>query len=398
MLNEIILGDVLDVLDKYSEKSVHTCVTSPPYYALRDYGIAPTSWPEVTFTIFGFPVTIPAEVCCLGLEKTPMAFIGHMVHVFRKVKRVLRDDGTCWLNMGDSYASNSKDRTEEQAVAKSTLKGGLHTQMASMKQQSKVTSGLKTKDLIGIPWMLAFALRDDGWYLRSDIIWYKRNPMPESVTDRPTKAHEYIFLLSKSEKYYYDHIAIRTLAKESSMARWDQDVESQTGSSRVPGKTNGNMKAVGGPMKRDKQRGHSRRHAGFNDRWDQMSKADQMSMGANKRTVWDIPTKPFKDAHFAVFPEDIPATCIKAGSSQMCCAECGSPFERDEDDKAKWIKSCNCTGHQTKPCVVLDPFAGSGTTALQAKSLGRYYYAIEKNSEYRNIALNRLQSKLGIFK
>lgn len=452
MINQVILGDSLELMQQLPEKSAHTCVTSPPYYALRDYSVAPTTWPEVTFSLFGFPITIPPQTCCLGMESTPMAFIGHMVLIFRGVKRVLRDDGTCWINMGDSYASSGKNRTEEQASRNSTLAGSTTSQSQILHQQSKIVDGLKPKDMIGIPWMLAFALRDDGWYLRSDVIWAKPNPMPESVQDRPTKAHEYIFLLSKSEKYYYDHHAIKTPPKESSFARWDQAVDDQTRSDRVPGKTNGNMKAVGGGQfnirkKRDedravyRQRCHSRRHAGFNDRWDKMSTEEQMSMGANKRTVWSVPTMPFKEAHFATFPEDIPATCIKAGTSQMCCADCGTPYTRrveqelvptpkaiktavidardhgaDSNDQGSnrqkdghkngyiyqhrtlgWLKACSCETQETKPCIVLEPFSGAGTTPMVARKLGRDYYAIEKKPEYKAISDKRLKDELGMF-
>lgn len=221
-------------------------------------------------------------------------------------------------------------------------------------------SGLKAKDLVGIPWMVAFALRADGWYLRSDIIWSKPNPMPESVTDRPTKAHEYLFLLSKSERYFYDHVAIREPATHSSLARWAQNIENQEGSGRVPGKTNGNMKAVGGP-KKDKQRGHVRRHDGFNDRWDHMTKDEQAAMGRNKRTVWNVATVPYSGAHFATFPPKLIEPCILAGT-------------REGD-------------------TVLDPFNGSGTTGIVALKHDRKYIGIELNPEYVALTLPRLEAE-----
>lgn len=377
-VNRILSGDSLFELRKLPAKSIHCCVTSPPYYALRSYaGIAPTSWPAMKYSIFGFEIEVPAMVCELGHEPDAKQFIGHIILIFREVWRVLRDDGTIWVNMGDSYVTSGKDRTEAQANANSTLKGGLETESQVLKQQSKITDGLKPKDMIGIPWMMAFALRDDGWYLRSDIIWAKKNTMPESVTDRPTKSHEYIFLLSKSQKYYYDAEAIKTPAAESSKQRWDQDVLSQTGSARVPGKTNGNMKAVGGPMKnlpdgqtnirkaRDKQRGHHRRHAGFNDRWDSMTTVEQSSMGANKRTVWHIATNSFKDAHFATFPEELITDPIKAG--------------------------CPIDG------IVLDPFSGSGTTAIVASKLGRKFIGIEISKDYVPMSEKRINEELGMF-
>ena len=292
-LNKIYQGDCIDILRTLPDQSINCCVTSPPYFGLRDYGMAEQ----------------------IGLEETPELFIARLVEVFHEVKRVLKDDGTLWVNMGDSYAN---------------------------------------KNLIGIPWMLAFALRSDGWYLRQDIIWSKPNPMPESVTDRCTKAHEYIFMLSKSSKYYYNHEAIKTPAKESTISQLSQDIENQKGSDRVPGKTNGTMKAVGG----DKQRGHSRRHAGFNDRWDNMTTKEQMSMGANKRSVWHVPTKSFTEAHFATFPENLIVDCIKAG--------------------------CPVGG------VVLDPFMGAGTTALVSKRHFRNFIGCELNPEYIAIAEKRI--------
>lgn len=349
MINTIINADCLKGLLLIESESVDCVVSSPPYYKLRDYG----------------------DDNQIGIEETPELFIEKLVAVFAECWRVLKNDGTLWVNMGDSYASSGKNRSVAQATAKSTLKGGLTTQQSCLKQQSKITGDLKPKDLIGIPWMLALALRKAGWYLRQDIIWHKPNPMPESVTDRCTKAHEYIFMLSKSQKYYYDHEAIKTDAKESSVARLSQDIENQEGSSRVPGKTNGKMKAVGGGQAnirefRDKQRGHSRRHAGFNDRWDSMTKQEKQGLKANKRSVWTVATMPFKEAHFATFPEKLIIDCIKAG--------------------------CPVGG------IVLDPFMGAGTTGLVARKLGRNYIGFELNPEYIKIAEKRLADQLGAFK
>lgn len=338
-INKIYNVDCLVGLRQLRDRFVNTCVTSPPYWGLRDYGVDGQ----------------------YGLEASPEEFISQQVEVFREVRRVLVDEGTLWLNIGDSYAHNGAAYGSE----KSTLVGRRQgTEMGIARRKVKKGEGLKPKDLVGIPWMLAFALRADGWYLRDCIIWSKPNPMPESVTDRTTKAHEYIFLLSKQPKYYYDHKAIREPAAVSSIKRWEQNIEAQAGSMRVPGKTNGTMKAVGAP-KRDKQRGHSQRHAGFNERWDQMSTAEQMSYGANKRSVWTIATRPFKEAHFATFPEELPATCIKAG-----CPEGG---------------------------IVLDPYMGAGTTALVARKLQRNFLGFELNSEYVAIAERRLRNELGMF-
>lgn len=332
---------------------MQTCVTSPPYWGLRDYGVAGQ----------------------IGLEATPEEYVARMVEVFRLVRDVLADDGTLWLNLGDSYAGSGRgghvsntstlqgsiEHEQECRKARgSQLAPGFHAAAAAAGNIGRAwvppPAGLKNKDLVGIPWRVAFALQADGWYLRSDVIWNKPNPMPESVTDRPTKSHEYIFLLAKSERYHYDAEAIREPATHSSIARWSQNIEDQAGSDRVPGKTNGRMKAVGGPRK-DKQRGHIRRHAGFNDRWDHMSKAEQAATGRNKRSVWTVTTKPYSEAHFATYPPDLIEPCILAGS-------------RPGD-------------------IVLDPFFGSGTTGEVAERLGRQWIGIELNPEYGKLAAQR---------
>lgn len=332
--------DCLEGMRKLPAEIFHTCVTSPPYWGLRDYGVEGQ----------------------LGLEDTPEEYVAKMVQVFEEVKRVLRPDGTLWLNLGDSYAHASKKRTTEQVCRKSSLQGGKSTQIACKDQQNKIVGDLKEKDLVGIPWMVAFARRANGWYLRQDIIWHKPNCMPESVTDRCTKNHEYIFLLSKSPQYYFDSEAIKTPLKESTVSRYSQDVDNQAGSDRVPGKTNGPMKAE---RKLDKQRGHGRRHAGFNERWDNMSKEEQQANGANKRSVWTVAPKPFKEAHFATYPPELIVDCIKAGS----------PVHG----------------------LVLDPFIGSGTTAEVARKLDRNYTGFELNPDYIDIKDRRLRKSLGLF-
>jgi DNA modification methylase len=338
-LNKIHQRNILDTPWPQEDNSIDCCVTSPPYWGLRDYNN-------------------PDQI---GLENSPEVYVHRMVKVFSEVKRVLKPTGTLWLNLGDSYAHNGAAYHN----GKSTLIGRKQgEEMGQAKRFVKEGSGLKPKDLVGIPWMVAFALRSAGWYLRQDIIWSKPNPMPESVKDRCTKAHEYIFMLSKSQKYYYDAAAIRDPASPSSILRWNQDLEQQEGSDRVPGKTNGKMKAVGGP-KTDKQRGHSRRHNGFNERWDKMTTEEQMSFGANKRSVWSVSTKPFAEAHFATFPEELITPCILAG-----CPKEG---------------------------IVLDPFMGAGTTALVALSHGRKFMGFELNPEYIQIAEDRLKQKLGMF-
>lgn len=278
-----------------------TCVTSPPYFGLRDYG----------------------HEGQLGLEATPDEYIAAMVDVFRGVRDVLADDGTLWLNIGDSYANDGKWGGSSGGKHAKALHGSTGV------GRTRQNTGLKPKDLIGIPWLLAFALRADGWYLRQDIIWHKPNPMPESVTDRCTKAHEYMFLLSKSERYYFDADAIKEPVATSTVARLSQaSLATQVGSDRVPGKTNGNMKAVGSTEKR------------------------------NRRSVWSINTKPYKGAHFAVFPEALIEPCILAGSA---------PGD-----------------------IVLDPFMGSGTTAAVALRLGRQYIGCELNPDYEALQIERI--------
>ena len=304
--------DCREAMRNMSDQSVHTIVTSPPYFGLRDYGVDGQ----------------------LGLEPTPDDFIAALVEVFRSVRRVLRDDGTVWLNLGDSYASYrdgkaTPDTTRGDSDGTLVPKGKAKNRSAS----TFVGSSIKHKDLIGIPWRVALALQADGWYLRQDIIWHKPNPMPESVKDRCTKAHEYIFLLTKKPKYYFDHEAVKEPVAESTKQRLAQPtLDRQQGSDRVPGKTNGNMKAVGD--------GETR----------------------NRRSVWAVTTKPFKGAHFATFPPDLIEPCILAG-----CPEGGTVF---------------------------DPFGGSGTTALVALKHGRNAVLSELNPEYVKLAQTRIEESL----
>ena len=309
-MNKIEFGDCRDTMRRWAADGVRvqTCVTSPPYFGLRDYG----------------------HEGQIGLEQTPEEYIAAMAEVFRCVREVLADDGTLWLNIGDSYANvgkwggstSGKHVKELHGVQQSS--GRLRETSAGL-----VEAGYKPKDLIGIPWLLAFALRADGWYLRQDIIWHKPNPMPESVRDRCTKAHEYIFLLSKSERYFYDHEAAMEPVAASTVERLSQPtLHQQEGSDRVPGKTNGNMKAVGRTDKR------------------------------NRRSVWTVATRPYKGAHFATFPPALIEPCILAGS-------------RPGD-------------------VVLDPFMGSGTTAAVALQHGRQYLGCELNAEYGALQAARI--------
>jgi DNA modification methylase len=299
-LNRIYQGDCLATLRSWPDAFVNTCVTSPPYFGLRDYGVDGQ----------------------IGLEDSPAAFVAAMVEVFREVRRLLRDDGTLWLNLGDSYAgswgaqSKRESSTNSDRLSRNQIEN--HPRRSANTGTIK-TAGVKPKDLYGIPWMVAFALRSDGWYLRQDNIWNKPNPMPESVTDRCTKAHEYLFLLAKSERYYFDQEAIAEPVT-TTIERMSQDIESQAGSDRVPGKTNGPMKAV---LKRS---GNKERKAASERGVPVASNGSTNGAVAgsipwegstrNKRSVWTVTTKPCPEAegHFATFPPDLIAPCVLAGS------------------------------------------------------------------------------------
>jgi DNA modification methylase len=346
-------GDCREVLQTMPDQSVHCCVTSPPYFGLRDYGVDGQ----------------------IGLELTPELFVDEMVSVFREVRRVLRDDGTLWLNLGDSYTP--VNRGENARPRRETMTGmqvgNPHADIPTRKEviQGLARGGFKQKDLMGIPWMVAFALRADGWYLRQDIIWSKPNPMPESVTDRCTKAHEYIFLMSKSARYHYDAEAVAEAVTASTVERLSQpNLENQTGSARVPGKTNGNMKAVGRSARDSFKRNGSKREqpmvgqAMGTHRPDRPESAYSLET-RNRRSVWTVPTQPFKEAHFATFPPELIEPCIKAG--------------------------CPAGG------VVLDPFGGAGTTGLVADRLCRDAILIELNPEYAAIADRRIRGDGGMF-
>lgn len=357
----ILHGNCLDVLQTLDSASVQTCVTSPPYFGLRDYGTA--QWEggdrecdhlngllcsssstlnggkgvgdREKIRLTGMPYKLRCAKCGavrvdsqIGLEETPAEYVSKLVAVFREVKRVLKDDGTLWLNLGDSYCnSNGYARAQPEyqrqgrndAPANDRSLDALHN------------AGLKTKDLIGIPWRVAFALQADGWYLRQDIIWHKPNPMPESVKDRCTKAHEYIFLLSKSAKYFYDADAIREAHK------------------RIWNESNGGNLADVGHKKNGKFETKSSHPNGY---------PMPHELGANKRSVWTIATKPYTEAHFATFPIELPEICIKAGS-------------REGD-------------------TVLDPFNGAASTGVAALLNGREYVGIELNPEYVALSKTRL--------
>ena len=304
-MNKIEFGDCRETMRRWKKQGIkaQTCVTSPPYYGLRDYG----------------------HEGQIGLEETPEEYIKAMVEVFRCVWDVLEDDGTLWLNIGDSYYNYRPGKG--QALVKQSVANNDQDLPQTCARRGNKLDGLKEKDLIGIPWMLAFALRADGWYLRQDIIWHKPNPMPESVQDRCTKAHEYIFLMSKSQKYYYDHLAIKEPLK-------------------------------GEPETRNKNAEGYQADYAHGDRFSQGERVFGADGMANKRSVWTVATKPYAGAHFAVFPSDLIEPCILAG------APAGG--------------------------IVLDPFMGSGTTAQVAQALGRQYLGCELNPSYKPLQDRRL--------
>jgi DNA modification methylase len=314
---KILVGDVRERLREVADGSIRTCVTSPPYWGLRDYG----------------------HDGQLGLEQTPHDYVARMVEVFREVRRVLADDGTLWLNLGDSYASQTKsdNRTPAQRSARSTLgpkRNGLSGDNAAHVAVSYGTrhfsSGLKNKDLVGIPWRVAFALQADGWYLRQDIIWAKPNPMPESVTDRCTKAHEYVFLLTKSPRYYYDNDAVSEEYADATVKR-GKSIRQVSADGTVTIRGNG----------------------------------EPVEGRRNRRSVWTVATKPFRGAHFAVMPETLVEPCVLAGSA---------PGD-----------------------TVLDPFSGAATVGVVANRHQRNYLGCELNPDYVAIAENRLRNEGGMF-
>ena len=338
----ILNGDVIACLRSLPDACVHCVVTSPPYWGLRDYGVEGQ----------------------IGLEPTPEAYVEKMVEVFREARRVLRDEGTMWLNLGDCYA------------------------------RSRSAWGLKAKDLVGMPWRIAFALQADGWYLRSDIVWAKPNSMPESVRGRPTRSHEYVFLLTKRERYFYDADSIREppTGRTDPMRFWKKGME---------GQAKGNRNDAERVMQKDG------------------------GIGRNRRDVWRIATQATPDAHFATFPEKLVEPCIRAGTSERgACPECGAPWRRVVEvtvydtrpgtntkynggglasgsrnttrkmsmrSEIGWAPTCTCSAGDPIPCTVLDPFGGSGTVAKVARDLGRSSILIEINPEYVQIAKKRLR-------
>lgn len=370
-----------------ANNSVHCVATSPPYFGLRDYGVTGQ----------------------LGLEKTPEEYVAKMVQVFREVRRVLRDDGTCWVNMGDSYNGIGWPGKQDGGPI------GPTAAVAIEGTKGRRISSLKPKDLVGAPWRVAFALQADGWWLRQDIIWHKPNPMPESVTDRCTKAHEYLFLLTKRARYWYDAEGIREPLSESALpgiaaGRLGATYDGKgRGAYAEQGKANGAMRT-----------------------W------TMNTAGANRRSVWTIPTQAFSEAHFATYPEALVWPCVNAGCPAQCCPVCGKGWRRVvektrtfESGSGKsgnmpqgkngawmqgggetldirrgpcvstttlgWKPSCNCGRTDSVPGIVFDPFTGSGTTGIVALKSGRRFVGTELKREYIDMANRRISASAGLF-
>ena len=382
MTVRILVGDALSRLATMPDESVHCCVTSPPYWGLRSY---------------------KGDPGMIGLEPTFEEHLENLLTVFREVRRVLRKDGTLWLNYGDAYAGGGRGKGS-----------GKQTTNVGSNLPPFRPAGFKAKDLMMMPARVAMALQADGWWLRSEVIWAKPNPMPESVTDRPSSAHEKVFLFAKSARYFYDHVAVRTPSKRPYL----ESLYSPPGHPPHHGSV---CNFDGKHKPPDKQRGHGRRHDGFNDRWEAMSKAERQANGANLRNVWNIAPRPFKGAHFATFPPDLVEPCVKAGTSEKgACANCGAPWKREVDktfypagERAHisggeydrgwegtprgsneikttgWSPTCECDA-DVVPATVLDPFAGAGTVGLVADRLGRDAVLIEINPEYAEMARGRI--------
>lgn len=386
MINKVISGkkqfwieewDVLKTPWPLPDKCVQTVVTSPPYWGLRDYGVAGM----------------------IGLEPTFDEWLTRMVAVFREVKRVLRDDGTIWVNMGDSYSTHAKGKDCP----------GIQSKTSKHREGRNVKNELKEKNLIGMPWRLAFAMQADGWILRSDIIWHKPNPMPESVRDRPTKGHEYLFLMVKQPRYYYDQDAV-SFPLSTDPKTWGRHGRKDPGlACPIP-------KPMFGPTRAGRD----------GTEWGN-------KVSRNLRTVWTIPTQPYPDAHFATFPPKLVEPCVKAGTSEFGqCGECGAGYERYVkrekmqikrssrreqmgefgrtqssgtmvkpaiSETVGWVPGCDCKPdpEDTIPQLVLDPFMGSGTTALVATRLGRRAIGFELNPDYVRMARERLRQDAPLF-
>lgn len=341
-LGKLYCGDVLDVLRQLPDGIVQTCITSPPYWGLRDYGVSGQ----------------------LGLEETPELYVEKMVNVFREVRRVLKDDGTLWLNLGDSYAAGKCGRADQDRNSRNF--DGRDVKNASdtgppMYGQRKAMKGLKPKDLCGIPWRVAFALQADGWYLRQDIIWHKPNPMPESVKDRCTKAHEYIFLMSKNGRYFYDLEAVKEPVTGNAHSRGNgvnPKAKWETPDGWDTSKGNGGH---GSYHKEGREKGYKNYKHKVKQNESFSAAVCGLVDSRNRRSVWTIATQPYPEAHFATFPPKLIEPCIFAGSK--------------EGD------------------IVLDPFGGSGTTGEQCEKYGRKWVLIDISEDYCGLSAKRIEQE-----
>lgn len=385
--------NVTQALRRLPDKAVQMVCTSPPYWGLRSYGVEEQVWGgnnpdckhewlggadynrgQVLDTDIRPQPTTPVDqtVChkcgawrgCLGLEPHPADYVAHIVEVFREVRRVLRDDGTVWLNLGDTYMSHTAQDLsglggrEGERVRETK---GYEESLTIYHRPSPAEAGLKDKDLVGIPWRVAFALQADGWYLRSDIVYHKSNPMPERVTDRPTKSHEYVFLLTKKPHYFYDADAIREPVTGAAHTR----------GSGVNPKARANVAGC-------------KQNASFS------AAVSGLVSSRNKRSVWTLPTQPYTGAHFAVWPSKLVEPMILAGTSKKgCCSKCGAPHT-GTDTTVGWEPGCHCEGAEIVPCVVMDIFSGSATTGAVALAKGRNYIGLDMNAEYLKLAESRI--------
>ena len=434
----ILTGEVREVLQTLPPESIHCVVTSPPYWGLRDYGIPPVLWggdvscrhewkgvpprrrrlPEdvrnpdsIQAGHHGANIKLPQTRACarcggwlgqLGLEPDPDLFVDHLASVFDDVRRVLRSDGTLWLNLGDTYHTDSPvRRSSREAFSRAWDPSQTRSRGGNRRPASRY-GDLKPKDPTGIPWRVAFELRRRGWWLRSDSIWFKRNPMPEPARDRPTRSHEYVFLLTKSRRYFYDAEAVREPQCDSSLRRLRHHL----------------------PNPADNPAYRSKHPEGDFRRFPMLANTDPT--GRNLRSVWQIATQPYPGAHFATFPEALPEICIRAGTSERgACVTCGTPWAREvraegggighdwHPDKSLafgrgqgiaapgihdgtyrrvdlgFRKRCSCPTQEVVPCLVLDPFMGSGTVLAVARRLGRRSVGIDLNPEYASLARQR---------
>lgn len=433
-LVQVLYADVLDATDALDATSFHCIATSPPFWGVRDYGLGPTSWPEITYVPMtgAAAITVPASASPLGLEPTLEAFVAHTVHVFRALWRVLRDDGVAWVEYGDGYdcGTNAARGPSSTRGKPRANRPPLHrvSGWTDRCQGTRRTAGLKPKDLLGVPWRVALALQADGWFLRGDHPWLRPNPMPESITDRPTRAHSFVFLLSKQERYFFDTLAIAEQVQHPKASQ-PEDLERAFSRRRAtaPGARQGVYRSGNRQRRygdaRDVPSGSARAHNAGSIPWEDKSGLK------NARSVFIIPTQPYPGAHFATWPEKLAEKLVLSGTSGFgACAACGAQWVRRRDvtlvrvpcpaglgvrrsawptlarkgrrllrllaapiveGVAAWRPDCAC-GASAVRARVLDPFGGSGTTGLVGARLGREVVLIEAQAKYLPLMARRL--------